>query len=128
MGSDAWRDASRISSAFSRAGVVGHSIASKPASRASWKRSVTVIEPGSMLNSTALRMGRRRLVWAGKGDAKGSAAMPPRIVRRVMLVLTRRFYRSRHFLLAIEILSPDDRLRATLAKCEEYHAWGTPYC
>jgi len=45
-----------------------------------------------------------------------------------MLVLTRRFYRSRHFLLAIEILSPDDRLGATLAKCEEYHAWGTPYC
>jgi Uma2 family endonuclease len=30
--------------------------------------------------------------------------------------------------LAIEILSPDDRLGATLAKCEEYHAWGTPYC
>ncbi|HEV8148243.1 MAG TPA: Uma2 family endonuclease [Bryobacteraceae bacterium] len=30
--------------------------------------------------------------------------------------------------LVVEILSPDDRLGATLAKCEEYHAWGTPYC
>ena len=27
-----------------------------------------------------------------------------------------------------EILSPDDRLGATLSKCEEYHAWGVPYC
>ena len=27
-----------------------------------------------------------------------------------------------------EILSPDDRLGATLAKCEEYHAWGVRDC
>ncbi len=26
--------------------------------------------------------------------------------------------------LCIEILSPDDRMSETLAKCEEYHAWG----
>lgn len=31
-------------------------------------------------------------------------------------------------LLCCEILSPGDRLGATLAKCEEYHAGGTPYC
>jgi Uma2 family endonuclease len=37
-------------------------------------------------------------------------------------------YPTTPILLAIEILSPDDRLGATLAKCEEYHAWGTPYC
>lgn len=30
--------------------------------------------------------------------------------------------------LCCEILSPDDRLVATLSKCEEYHAWGVPYC
>ncbi|HYP12917.1 MAG TPA: Uma2 family endonuclease [Bryobacteraceae bacterium] len=30
--------------------------------------------------------------------------------------------------LCIEILSPDDRLGATLAKCEEYHGWGVPFC
>ena len=30
--------------------------------------------------------------------------------------------------LCIEILSPDDRLGVALAKCEEYHAWGVPYC
>jgi Uma2 family endonuclease len=31
-------------------------------------------------------------------------------------------------LLCVEILSPDDRIGALLAKCEEYHAWGVPYC
>ena len=30
--------------------------------------------------------------------------------------------------LCCEILSPEDRIGATLAKCEEYHAWGVPYC
>jgi Uma2 family endonuclease len=30
--------------------------------------------------------------------------------------------------LCIEILSPEDRLGAMLAKCEEYHAWGVPFC
>jgi Uma2 family endonuclease len=31
-------------------------------------------------------------------------------------------------LLCVEILSPEDRVGATLAKCEEYHAWGVPFC
>jgi Uma2 family endonuclease len=31
-------------------------------------------------------------------------------------------------LLCAEILSPTDRLVATLAKCELYHAWGVPFC
>jgi Uma2 family endonuclease len=30
-------------------------------------------------------------------------------------------------LLCCEILSPEDRLGAMLAKCEEYHAWGVPF-
>jgi Uma2 family endonuclease len=30
--------------------------------------------------------------------------------------------------LCIEILSPEDRVGAMLAKCEKYHAWGVPYC
>jgi Uma2 family endonuclease len=30
--------------------------------------------------------------------------------------------------LCCEILSPEDRLGAMLAKCEEYHAWGVPFC
>src|SRR5262249_699085 len=30
--------------------------------------------------------------------------------------------------LCCEILSPEDRLGAMLNKCEEYHAWGVPYC
>ena len=31
-------------------------------------------------------------------------------------------------LLCCEILSPEDRLGPTFAKCEEYHAWGVPFC
>jgi Uma2 family endonuclease len=30
--------------------------------------------------------------------------------------------------LCCEILSPEDRLAAALSKCEEYHAWGVPFC
>jgi Uma2 family endonuclease len=37
-------------------------------------------------------------------------------------------YPTEPVLLCVEILSPGDRLGATLAKCEDYHAWGVPYC
>lgn len=30
--------------------------------------------------------------------------------------------------LCCEIFSPEDRLGSMLAKCEEYHAWGVPFC
>ncbi len=30
--------------------------------------------------------------------------------------------------LCCEILSPEDRLGSMLGKCEEYHAWGVPFC
>jgi Uma2 family endonuclease len=31
-------------------------------------------------------------------------------------------------LLCIEILSPTDRIGEMLAKCEQYHSWGVPFC
>lgn len=37
-------------------------------------------------------------------------------------------YPTEPALLCAEILSPEDRLGAMLAKCEQYHAWGVPYC
>jgi Uma2 family endonuclease len=37
-------------------------------------------------------------------------------------------YPTEPVLLCCEIMSPEDRLGATLAKCEEYHAWGVPFC
>ena len=30
--------------------------------------------------------------------------------------------------LCCEILSPEDRLGTMIGKCEEYHAWGVPFC
>jgi Uma2 family endonuclease len=36
-------------------------------------------------------------------------------------------YPDRPVLLSVEILSPEDRPGAMLAKCEDYHAWGVPY-
>jgi Uma2 family endonuclease len=37
-------------------------------------------------------------------------------------------YPTEPVLLCCEILSPEDRLGALLSKCEEYHAWGVPFC
>ena len=37
-------------------------------------------------------------------------------------------YPTEPVLLCCEILSPGDGLGTMLAKCEEYHAWGVPYC
>jgi Uma2 family endonuclease len=31
-------------------------------------------------------------------------------------------------LFCAEVLSPEDRVGAMLAKCEQYHAWGVPFC
>ena len=37
-------------------------------------------------------------------------------------------YPSEPALLCVEVLSPEDRVGAMLAKCEEYHTWGVPLC
>jgi Uma2 family endonuclease len=37
-------------------------------------------------------------------------------------------YPTEPVLLCVEILSPEDRIGAMLEKCEEYHAWGVPFC
>ncbi len=37
-------------------------------------------------------------------------------------------YPSEPVLLCAEILSPEDRLSAVFAKCEDYHGWGVPFC
>ncbi len=37
-------------------------------------------------------------------------------------------YPTKPVFLCIEILSPEDRFSDTVAKCEEYHAWGVPFC
>jgi hypothetical protein len=75
MGSCVLRDAASTSSAAAASGMVGHSIASNPASRAIWKRSSTGIFPGSMLNSTALRIGNR----AGAATAAATNGAAARI-------------------------------------------------
>jgi Uma2 family endonuclease len=37
-------------------------------------------------------------------------------------------YPTEPVLLCVEILSPEDGVGATLANCEQYHAWGVPFC
>jgi Uma2 family endonuclease len=37
-------------------------------------------------------------------------------------------YPTEPVLLCVEILSPEDRVGTILAKCEQYHAWGVPFC
>jgi Uma2 family endonuclease len=37
-------------------------------------------------------------------------------------------YPTEPVLLCVEILSPEDHVGAMLAKCEQYHAWGVPFC
>ena len=37
-------------------------------------------------------------------------------------------YPTHPVLICCEILSPEDRLGTMLAKCEEYHSWGVPFC
>ena len=47
------------------------------------------------------------------------------------VVVAREFpgaYPTEPVLLCCEILLPEDRLGAMLGKCEEYHAWGVPFC
>jgi Uma2 family endonuclease len=53
--------------------------------------------------------------------------IPDIAVQRRGLAVAER-YPETPYVLAVEILSPDDRLGATLAKCETYHEWGVPYC
>jgi Uma2 family endonuclease len=37
-------------------------------------------------------------------------------------------YPTEPVLLCVEILSPTDRIGEMLAKCEQYHTWGVPFC
>src|SRR5580704_5487820 len=37
-------------------------------------------------------------------------------------------YPTEAVLLCAEVLSPEDRIGAMLAKCELYHSWGVPFC
>jgi Uma2 family endonuclease len=37
-------------------------------------------------------------------------------------------YPTKPVYLCIEIMSPDDRFSEVATKCEEYHAWGVPFC
>ena len=37
-------------------------------------------------------------------------------------------YPTKPVMLCVEILSPEDRLSAALAKCDDYFTWGVPHC
>jgi Uma2 family endonuclease len=52
----------------------------------------------------------------------------PDIAVQLRDVVQKESYAKQPPLLCIEILSPEDRLGATFAKCERYHDWGVPVC
>jgi Uma2 family endonuclease len=37
-------------------------------------------------------------------------------------------YPTEPVLLCVEVLSAENHIGAMLAKCEQYHAWGVPFC
>src|SRR5271156_5750444 len=86
MGRPASFEAASISSALASSGVVGHSIASKPASLASWNPSRMPSDRGSILNSTALRIGRRTGAAAKNGAAAVDERNPRRVISRVVSI------------------------------------------
>jgi Uma2 family endonuclease len=53
--------------------------------------------------------------------------LPDVAVQRRDIALSESYART-PLVLAIEILSPGDKLGATFAKCELYHQWGVPWC
>src|SRR5260370_30758689 len=53
--------------------------------------------------------------------------LPDVAVQRRDIALQESYART-PLVLAIEILSPGDKLGATFAKCELYHEWGVPCC
>ena len=66
---------------------------------------------------------------AARPAASGlSATTPGCLVRPGRAQFLESPYPTDPVLLCCEILSPEDRLGTMLAKCEEYHAWGVPFC
>lgn len=57
---------------------------------------------------------------------EGQYLIPDVAVQRVGEV--QQPYPVKPVFLCIEVLSPDDRFSAVLAKCEDYHAWGVAFC
>jgi len=52
----------------------------------------------------------------------------PDIAVQLKAVVRQEQYAVTPLVLCVEILSPDDSLSATFAKCEIYHSWGVPVC
>lgn len=52
----------------------------------------------------------------------------PDVAAQLRDIAQKESYAEQPPVLCIEILSPDDRIGATFAKCERYHDWGVPIC
>ena len=52
----------------------------------------------------------------------------PDVAVQLRDIVQKESYAKQPPLLCVEILSPEDRLGATFAKCERYHDWGVPTC
>jgi Uma2 family endonuclease len=81
-----------------------------------------------ILQSVLCEMLRKQGLYTGSEVSlrmSSSKVLVPDVIGARTLELP---YPTEPVLLCCEILSPEDRLGAMLAKCEEYHAWGVPFC
>ena len=91
-----------------------------PKSMPTWSHGVIQAVLAALLRKLGLQAGSEISVRI----SAGKILIPDVIASRTI----QEPYPTEPVLLCCEILSPEDRLGATLAKCDEYHAWGVPFC
>jgi Uma2 family endonuclease len=94
-----------------------------------------VLHPKALSNTLHARAQYRLLMLLGPQGVEALPEVTVRIAPTKYLIpdviaapVIQSPYPTEPVLLCVEILSPEDRLGAMLAKCEQYHAWGVPFC
>ena len=95
-----------------------------PKSTPTWSHGAVQVMLAMLLHKAGLRAGSE--VSLRMSPTK---VLIPDVIADVMAARSMQDpYPTEPVLLCCEILSPEDRLGPTLVKCEEYHAWGVPFC
>jgi Uma2 family endonuclease len=94
-----------------------------------------VLHPKALPNTFHARAQYTLLVLLGRQGVEALAEVTVRITPTKYLIpdviaspVIQSPYPTEPVVLCVEILSPEDRVGSMLAKCEQYHAWGVPFC